>query len=155
IAAASETWRSAHGLSDQALADQIRADRVDLLFDLAGHTSNHRLLVFARKPAPIQLTWLGYPGTTGLAAIDYLVADRWLVPPGTEFSHRERVIRLPDGYTCYDPPDYAPEVSPVPALSSGHVTFGCFNNPAKVGPNVVAAWSEILRRTPGSRLLLK
>jgi protein O-GlcNAc transferase len=155
IAAASGTWRPARGLSDQALADQIRGDRVDLLFDLAGHTANHRLLVFARQPAPIQLTWLGYPGTTGLAAIDYLVADRFLVPPGSERDHRERIIRLPDGYACCDPPNDAPEVTPLPALARGHVTFGCFNNPAKVGPDVVASWAEILLRIPGSRLLLK
>ncbi len=104
IAAASDRWREAGGLSDEKLADLIRADRVDLLFDLSGHTGNHRLLVFARKPAPIQLTWMGYVGTTGLAAMDYLVADRYQVPEGTEAHYRERVIRLPDGYVCYEPP---------------------------------------------------
>jgi predicted O-linked N-acetylglucosamine transferase (SPINDLY family) len=155
IAAASDTWRPARGLSDQELADQIRADRVDLLFDLSGHTSKHRLLVFARKPAPIQLTWMGYVGTTGLSAMDYLVADRYQVLEGTEAHYRERVIRLPDGYVCYDPPFYAPEVGPLPAFASGHVTFGCFNNTAKIGPDVVAALAEILLRVPGSRLLLK
>ena len=109
----------------------------------------------SRKPAPIQLTWMGYVGTTGLSAIDYLVADRYHVPEGTEAHYQERVIRLPDGYVCYDPPAYAPEVGPLPAASCGHVTFGCFNSPAEVGPDVVAAWAEVLRRVPLSRLLLK
>ncbi len=104
FAAASTIWRQARGLTDPELADRIRADGVDLLFDLAGHTSENRLLVFARKPAPVQLTWLGYEGTTGLAAIDYLIADRYQVLEGTESSYRERIIRLPDGYACYDPP---------------------------------------------------
>lgn len=155
IAVASDVWRPARGLSDQTLADQIRADRVDLLFDLAGHTANHRLLVFARKPAPIQLAWLGYAGTTGLSTIDYLVADRSLMPPGTEWTACERVIRLPDGYTCYDPLDQAPDVVLPPAVAAEQVTFGCFNNPAKIGPEVVATWAEILQRMPDSRLLLK
>ena len=122
---------------------------MDLLFDLAGHTSDNRLLVFARKPAPIQLTWLGYEGTTGLSAIDYLIADRYQVLEGTEGSYRERIIRLPDGYVCYDPPPYAPPVEPLPAAASGHITFGCFNNPSKVAAEVVDVWAEILRRMPG------
>jgi protein O-GlcNAc transferase len=155
FADASTMWRQARGLSDQELADQVRADRVDLLFDLAGHTSHHRLLLFARKPAPIQLTWLGYEGTTGLAAIDYLVADRYQVLEGTESHYRERIIRLPDGYVCYDPPSYAPTVGPLPASTVGHVTFGCFNNPSKVGPDVLDVWAEVLRRVPTARLLLK
>ena len=107
IAAASDTWHRACGVSDQALADRIRADRVDLLFDLSGHTSNHRLLVFAQARA-IQLMWLGYPGTTGLAAIDFLVADRFLVPPGAEEHYSEQILRLPDGYACYEPPAERP-----------------------------------------------
>jgi protein O-GlcNAc transferase len=155
FADASTVWRQARGLTDPELADQIRADRVDLLFDLAGHTSDNRLLVFARKPAPIQLTWLGYEGTTGLSAIDYLIADRYQVLEGTEASYRERIIRLPDGYVCYDPPPYAPPVAPLPAFAAGHVTFGCFNNPSKVAVDVVDVWAEILGRVPDSRLLLK
>jgi predicted O-linked N-acetylglucosamine transferase (SPINDLY family) len=155
FAAASTMWRPSRGRSDHELADQIRADRIDLLFDLAGHTSKHRLLVFARKPAPIQLTWVGYEGTTGLSAIDYLLADRYHVPDITGTHGTERVIRLPDGYACYDPPIDAPAVRPPPSRMLGHVTFGCFNNPAKVGTAVVAAWAEILSKLPSSRLLLK
>ncbi len=155
FAAAFHTWRPCRGLSDQQLADLVRADQVDLLFDLAGHTSGHRLLVFARKPAPVQLTWAGYAGTTGLSAIDYLVADRHQVLERTEPYYTERIIRLPDGYVCYDPPASAPEVGPLPAFERGHVTFGCFNSPAKVNPGVVAVWAELLHRLPRSRLLLK
>ena len=92
-------------MSDEQLAEQIRADRIDILFDLAGHTAHNRLLVFARKPAPIQITWIGYVGTTGLAAMDYLLADRYEIPPGGEYYYRERCCGMPDGYLCYDPPD--------------------------------------------------
>ena len=106
-------------MSDQRLAEQIRADRIDVLFDLAGHTAHNRLLVFARKPAPIQVTWAGYVGTTGLKAMDYLLADRYEVPPGAERHYQERVLRMPDGYVCYDPPAYAPPVTPLPALDRG------------------------------------
>src|SRR5262249_34082234 len=113
-------------LGDYEFAERIRDDRIDLLFDLGGHTAKNRLLLFARKPAPVQLTWMGYTGTTGLSAMDYLIADRHEVPPGAEAFYRERVIRLPDGYVCYDPPAYAPEVGPLPALERGSVTFASF-----------------------------
>jgi predicted O-linked N-acetylglucosamine transferase (SPINDLY family) len=151
---AADVWRQSHGLSDALLAEQIRADRIDVLFDLAGHTAHHRLLTFARKPAPIQITWLGYVGTTGLAAMDYLVADRWQVPPPAEVHYCERVLRLADGYVCYDPPADAPPVAPLPALRAG-VTFGSFNNPAKITPQVVDLWCRILARVAGARLVLK
>jgi predicted O-linked N-acetylglucosamine transferase (SPINDLY family) len=155
IQAAVTGWRDATGISDQRLAEQIRADRIDILFDLAGHTAGHRLLVFARKPAPIQVTWAGYAGTTGLKAMDYLLADRYEIPAGAERHYQERVLRMPDGYVCYDPPAYAPAVTPLPALDRGQVTFGCFNNPAKVTPQVIEAWARILRRLSGARLVLK
>jgi predicted O-linked N-acetylglucosamine transferase (SPINDLY family) len=154
IAAACGTWREAWALDDPGLAEQIRADRIDILFDLAGHTGQ-RLLVFARKPAPVQTTWIGYVGTTGLAAIDYLIADRYHVTPGSEPYYRERIVRLPDGYVCFDPPADAPDVGPLPALTSGTFTFGCFNNSAKISPQVIALWAEVLRRVPRARLVLK
>ena len=142
-------------MSDQRPAEQIQADRIDVLFDLAGHTAHNRLLVFARKPAPIQITWIGYEGTTGLAAMDYLLADRYVIPEGSQGYYRERVLRMPEGYLCYDPPAAAPPVGPLPSLQAGHVTFGSFNNPAKITPHVVAVWAEILRRLPTARLVLK
>ncbi len=155
LRAASTQWRDVIGMNDQQLTEQIRADRIDILFDLAGHTAHNRLLVFARKPAPIQVTWAGYVGTTGLTAMDYLLADRYEVPPGAERHYRERVLRMPDGYVCYDPPAYAAPVTPLPALERGQVTFGCFNNPAKITPQAVEVWARILRRLPGARLVFK
>jgi predicted O-linked N-acetylglucosamine transferase (SPINDLY family) len=155
IKAAANSWREVHGMSDEALAQQIRADGVDILFDLDGHTSANRLLVFARKPAPIQVTWLGYVGTTGLSAMDYLIADRWEVPEGMETYYREKVLRLPDGYLCYDPPTYSPDVGALPAKERGYVTFGSFNKPQKINPSVVALWAAILRQIPRARLVLK
>jgi predicted O-linked N-acetylglucosamine transferase (SPINDLY family) len=148
-------WHDVRGLMDDALARQIRDDRIDILFDLAGHTATNRLLCFARKPAPIQITWIGYEGTTGLAAMDYLLADGFQVPPGEETNYREQVLRLPAGYVCYDPPFDAPPVGPLPAASAGCITFGSFNNPSKITPEVVPLWAEILRRLPEARLLLK
>lgn len=153
--AASAEWHDVAALGDDELARRIREDRIQILFDLAGHTAQNRLLTFARRPAPIQITWIGYEGSTGLSAIDYLLADRHLVPPDAERYYSERVLRLPDSYVCYEPPAEAPPVSPLPALGSGRVTFGSFNNPAKITAAVVAAWAEILQRVPGSRLLLK
>jgi protein O-GlcNAc transferase len=151
--AAAGLWREVRHLSDDALAEQIRIDEVDILIDLAGHTAYNRLPVFARKPAPIQITWIGYEGGTGLGAMDYLLADDHLIPPGTQ--EHCSVLRLPDSYLCYDPPAEAPPVSPPPAEKNGYVTFGSFNNQVKVNPQVVAVWAEILKRLPTSRLVLK
>ncbi len=102
-------------MSDERLTEQIRQDATDILFDLAGQMAGNRLLVFARKPCPIQITWMGYVGTTGLTAMDYLLVDRYVVPADAEPYYRERVLRMPDGFLCYDPPDYAPPVSSLPA----------------------------------------
>ena len=167
LRAAATIWRDVFTMPDAQLAEQIRTDRIDILFDLAGHTTGNRLLVFARKPAPIQITWAGYVGTTGLEAMDYLLADRFEVPPEAEPYYRERVLRMPDGYVCYDPPAYAPVVGPLPARSTqSHpvrnglpvcpaVTFGSLNHPAKIGAALVACWAAIFRRLPSSRLILK
>jgi len=153
--AVAATWRDSSGVPDEQLARQIREDRIDILFDLAGHTAHSRLLVFARKPAPVAITWLGYVGTTGLRTIDYLLADRHEVPVESESYYCERVLRLPEGYVCYDPPAHSPPVGPLPALTATRFTLASFNNPAKITAEVVRVWSKILQRLPRSRLVLK
>ena len=152
--AAADQWRVTDGWSDEQLAQQIQSDGIDILFDLMGHTG-HRLLVFARKPAPVQITWFGYVGTTGLAAMDFLLADRFHVREGEERHFCEKILRMPHGYAVYEPPADAPEVAPLPALSSGCVTFGCFNNAAKFSRLILDAWAQVLLRAPQARLLLK
>jgi predicted O-linked N-acetylglucosamine transferase (SPINDLY family) len=154
LAGAAREWHEAAGLDDEVLAARIRADRIDILFDLSGHTADGRLLIFARRPAPIQVSWIGYVGTTGLKAMDYLLADRYHVPPAAEPHYCERVLRMPDGYVCYDPPPEAPAVGPLPAGERGPITFGCFNNAAKLTPEVIALWAEVIQAVPDARLLL-
>ena len=128
LRASSRQWRTIQGWSDAQLAEQIRADAIDVLVDLSGHTGGHRLLTFARRPAPVQLTWLGYPATTGLSAIDYLLADAALVPQGAESAYAEQVVRLPEGNACYAFPEDAPDVEPPPVLTQGVMTYGSFNS---------------------------
>ena len=151
---AADTWRMTGHLSDDALAKQIHDDRIDILFDLAGHFGE-RLLVFAKKPAPMQVTWFGYVGTTGLRAIDFLLADRFHVLPSEECHSAETALRMPHGYACFAPPPDSPDVSLLPALASGSVTFGCFNYPGKYSPRILDGWAEILRRVANSKLLLR
>ena len=123
--------------------------------DLSGHIAGNRLLVFARKPAPVQVTYIGYQNTTGMAAMDYRLTDAWSDPPGTtDPCYTEKLVRLPQAFFCYQPSPDAPPVTPLPANDRGYVTFGSFNNFAKVTPQVLAAWAEILTRTPGSRLVI-
>ena len=148
-------WTCLDGLSDAAAARRIHADGVHILIDLSGHTAHNRLPVFAWRPAPVQATWLGYFATTGLAAIDHVLADPHVVPPGEEDHFTEGVWRLPESYLCFTPPDVALEVARLPALSSGAVTFGCFNNLAKMNDAVVALWARVVLAVPGSRLFLK
>jgi len=148
-------WRDVAHQSHEELAHQIRRDGIDLLIDLAGHTKNNRLPTFALKPAPVQATWLGYYDTTGLGSMDYIIADRCLIPVGEERYYTERVVRLPGCYLCFTAPDADIEPGPLPALASENVTFGCFNNPGKITEAVIACWSRLLRALPGSQLYLK
>jgi predicted O-linked N-acetylglucosamine transferase (SPINDLY family) len=149
-------WRNISMLSDTDAADRIRTDSIDILVDLAGHTDGGKLLLFARKPAPVQVTWLGYPNTTGLDTMDYRLSDAIADPPGlTERFHSEKLVRLPGGFLCYAPPKECPEVGEAPQYRNGGVTFGCFNNLPKVSPEMVALWAVLLRRLPGARLILK
>jgi predicted O-linked N-acetylglucosamine transferase (SPINDLY family) len=151
-----DAWRDISPVPDENAADRIRADGIDILVDLAGHAAGGRLLLFARKPAPVQVTWLGYPNTTGLDAMDYRLTDAVADPEGeTERFHTEKLVRLATGFLCYTPSPESPEVADPPQLKTGHVTFGCFNNLAKVTPELVTLWSEILRAQPDARLMLK
>ncbi|MFA7239783.1 MAG: tetratricopeptide repeat protein, partial [Sulfuricellaceae bacterium] len=148
-------WHPAAGISDEHLAQAIRDDGIDILIDLSGHTANNRLPLFAWKPAPVQVSWLGYFATTGMTAMDYLIADPWTLPESEEAYFTEKIRRLPETRLCFTPPDVAVSVSPLPALTNGYVTFGCFNNLAKINDDVVALWARVLQATPGSRLFLK
>ncbi len=150
-----DVWRSTVGLTDEQVAALIRADGIDVLIDLAGHTANGRLLALARKPAPVQVEYLGYPATTGIEAMDFRLTDAVAEPPGqSEAFYTERLYRLPHSLWCYQPFEDMGEVSALPALARGQVTFGSFNNYAKVGPRVVALWASVLRAVPDSRLVL-
>ena len=147
-------WHSVFGISDAAMEKQIRADGIDILIDLSGHTAGNRLPVFARKPAPVQVSWIGYPGTTGLQAMDYYLTDRHLLPPG-QFDHQftEKLAYLPLSTPFLPSPD-APSVNTLPALVNGYITFGSFNRPNKLNPTVIALWSQLLRASPDARMLL-
>lgn len=156
IAGSCDRFVNIAGLSDDDACELVRRDGIDILVDLSGHSAGNRLTLFARRPAPLQMTWIGYPATTGLESIDYRITDAVCDPPGeTERFHTEQLLRLPGTFSCFAPPEEAPEVPPLPALESGTITFGSFNNPAKITPETVALWSEVLRAVPGSRLLLK
>lgn len=147
-------WNDVAALSDDTLSERIRRDEIDILFDLAGHTASNRLMVFAQRSAPVQITWAGYVGTTGVAEMDFLLADRFHVPSGCEGLYRERILRMPNGYVTFEPPPDAPDVNELPALAHGILTFAAMCNPAKVNGEVIAVWSSILEQIPNSRLLL-
>lgn len=155
LRACCDSWCCCTGMSDEALARRVRDDGIDILIDLAGHTANNRLTVFAWKPAPIQASWLGYFATTGVSAMDYFVADPWTLPPEQEPFFTEQVWRLPETRLCFTPPDSKVEVNALPASAVGYVTFGCFNNLSKMNNAVVQLWARVLNAVPGSRLFLK
>jgi predicted O-linked N-acetylglucosamine transferase (SPINDLY family) len=148
-------WTDCYWMSNEELAERIEADGIDILVDLAGHTAGNRLQLLARKPAPVQITWLGYPSTTGVSAVDYRVSDWHVDPAGYEAHNVERLLRMPHSYYCYRPLAPAPDVAPLPAAQSGHVTFGSFNNIAKVSDATLRAWARVVQAVPGARLLLK
>ncbi len=145
-------WRPLVGLNDEAAARLIHSDGVDVLIDLSGHTAHNRLPVFAFKPAPVQVTWLGYFATTGVAAIDYLLADAVSVPPEHQDHFTEKIWYLPDTRLCFTPPRDAPDVTPLPALANGFVTFGSFQHLAKLNDDVLALWGQVMAALPRSRL---
>jgi predicted O-linked N-acetylglucosamine transferase (SPINDLY family) len=147
-------WRDVWRMSDAALVDLVRGDRIDLLIDLAGHTADNRLTAFGRRAAPVQVAYLGYPATTGLATMDARIVDGTTDPEGAEAHASERLCRLGRCFLAYGP-DLYPEVAPPPSLARGAISFGSFNNMAKLNPEVVATWAAVLRAVPGSRLVLK
>jgi len=150
-----DVWRSTVGLTDQELADLVRNDQIDILVDLKVHTAHNRLLMFARKPAAVQVTWLAYPGTTGLFAMDYRLTDPHLDPPGLfDAFYSEESLRLPETFWCYDPLSDQPPVNALPARASGVITFSCLNNFCKVNDDCLTLWARVLQAVPQSRLLL-
>lgn len=153
--ACAKLWRDTRTLSDQLLAETILADGIDILIDLTGHTGENRLMAVARKPAPLQVSWAGYVSTTGLDAIDYLLSDSHSTLVEEEPFYSEKILRMPDSWLCYAPPDYAPDVGPLPARANGHVTFCSFNNPSKNNADVLSLWAKILNAVPDARLVLK
>ena len=147
-------WRDIRRLNDDDAASAIRADKIDILVDLSGHTRANRLRVFARRPAPVQLTYLGYPATTGLSTMDYRITDAIADPPGkSELAYRETLLRMPDSMWCFQPPEGMPEVGELPA-AAGRVTFGSLNAMLKLTPRMIAIWARILHEIPGARIAL-
>ncbi len=154
-----DAWRSIVAMTDDQVAGLIQRDQIDILIDLTLHMAENRMLLFARKPAPVQVTWLGYPGTTGLQTIDYRLTDPYLDPPGQfdEF-YTEKSIRLPHTFWCIDPeamdmPEM-PAINPLPALQAGYITFGCLNNFCKINQPLLELWARVLDAVPKSRMLL-
>ena len=152
---ACSAWHDIHALGDDAAADLIASQGIDVLVDLSGMTAGHRLGVLARKPAPVQVNWLGYFGTSGLPTMDWVLADPLCLPPGEEALYRERVWRLPHSRFCMAPPDDAPMVSGLPAQRQGHLTLGSFQELAKLNDSVLSRWSRVLAALPQARLRIQ
>jgi predicted O-linked N-acetylglucosamine transferase (SPINDLY family)/predicted SAM-dependent methyltransferase len=149
-------WRNIMGMGAADVATLIRNDRIDILFDLSGHTGGNRLDVFLLKPAPIQVAWIGYPNTTGLRAMDYRIVDAITDPPGeSDRYHTETLVRLPSTFLCYTPPKEAPPVAAAPCLHNGYVTFGSFNTRTKLGRETMVLWKRALDAVPSSKLIVK
>ncbi len=148
-------WLNVTKFSDAALDARIVADRIDVLFDMSGYTGSNRLKVFSLKPAPVAVSWIGYFATTGLTAIDYVLASQWVVPEREENQWVEKIWRLPDTYLCFTQPANAPLPKQLPALSNGHITFGCFNNFNKLSDATLAAWRELMAALPTSQMILR
>jgi protein O-GlcNAc transferase len=151
-----KSWENVSVLDDDALARHARELGIDILIDLGGHGDAARMVACARRLAPVQIKWVGMQNhSSGLPEMDWFLTDRWETPPALEALYSERLLRMPDGYVCYSPPAHAPDVVPPPASRNGFITFGCFNNIAKITPSAIASWCEVLRATPKSRLILK
>jgi protein O-GlcNAc transferase len=152
----SDKWKNINGLADDVVSEMIQDDRIDILVDLAGHTARKRMLLFARKPAPVQVSWIGYPATTGLSAMDYKIVDGHTDPPGmTERFYTENLVRMPGSFLCYLPNGDSPDTGPLPSLTEGRITFGSFHKFSKASVEILGKWARILAELPRSRLMLK
>ena len=149
------TWHQLEGTPVRSIANRVREDDIDILVDLSGHTAGNRLPVFALRSAPVQISWLGYFGTTGLTEMDYLIADNTVIGLDEEGDYVEQVLRLPDSYLCFTEPSVNASPGPLPLTRNGYVTFGCFNNRAKISDETIALWSRVLKTVPESHLFLK
>ena len=155
LRAHAHTWRDCKGMADAPLAATIAADGIDILVDLAGHTAQNRAAVLRAKPAPVQALYIGYPGSSGLPEMDWLIADARVCPPQLDALYSERIARLDGSFWCYRPAADAPAPAAVPCVATGHITFGSFNALQKLSDAVVALWAQVLAAVPGSRLALK
>jgi len=149
-------WRSIVGISEESVAETVRRDAIDILVDLAGHTGYNRMPLFVRKPAPIQISWLGYPNTTGLSTIDYRIVDSYTDPIGlTDPYNTEVLLRMPESFLCYQPDKESPKVGPLPVFEKRYITFGSFNYFTKTSPEILSLWARILQSVPDAHLFLK
>ncbi|WKZ11775.1 MAG: tetratricopeptide repeat protein [Gammaproteobacteria bacterium] len=155
IKAKADHYRNTTGMHDLQLSDQIKADGVDILVDLAGHTGTSRTVLLGYRPAPVQVTYCGYPDTTGIEVVDYRITDALADPPGVDDRYTETLCRLPEGFLCFRPPESLPEVGPAPMLAGAAVTFGSFNREFKVSQDTYDLWCRILRAVPHSRMIMK
>ena len=155
IRRSAQHWRDIINTNDRDVAGMIRHDRIDILVDLAGHTTRNRLPALARKPAPVMVEWLGYYCTTGIPAFDWFISDPWSSPEAQQAWFTEKLYRLPHTRFCYEPYSFLPPVSDLPALKNGHITFGCLNNLSKLNNEVLSLWAAVMQQTPGSRLIIQ
>ena len=156
IHAVTDKWQSVIGYNDEIISKMIKDDEIDILIELSGHSADTRLKTVAMEPAPVIVKWVGgLFNTTGMESVDFLISDHHETPNGEEKYYTEKLVRMPDDYICFLPPDYAPDVKDLPAKENGYITFGCFNNPTKVNNKILEKWAEVMNRVPGSRLFLK
>jgi predicted O-linked N-acetylglucosamine transferase (SPINDLY family) len=156
IQSMSPNWRKTNTLNDQQLAEQIKKDEIDIVIELSGHSSFNRLSMLSQRVAPIQITYLGYPNTTGLSTMDYRITDIWADPLGeSDALHTETLLRLENGFLCYKPPSNIPDPNSIPYDKNGHITFGSFNTLPKISDQTLDLWVEVLQRVENSRLFIK
>ena len=148
-------WREIENQSNMDVINTIREDGIHILIDLSGHSDKNRLPIFINKPAPIQASWISYPGTTGISEIDYIIGDRFVIPENESGHFTEKIFRLPNMWVCFTPPDFDVEISEPPVIKNGYVTFGSFNHLSKINKKVIFLWAKVLKSIPKSKIFLK